>query len=517
MNYYMERRQNADRPEYPPPFDSIEVMLEQAFSCLQDNCYAEAAAIYEEVLKVETDNSQAGFNLGLIRRINGELPEAIACFKAVLECEPDNVEVLARLGDAYRDQGSWDQAAVVYQRALKQTPGDVDLNYSLGLVHYHRGEPAAAIGCYQKALELDRGHADAYYNLGVVHFEQGDYDRAADSYERALSVRPDDIDTHYNLAVTRSGQGDFAGAADHYRTALALDPDDAELHNGLGLVYRQLNELEKAEACYRRALALRPDYGAACTNLAVVLQTGDRIEQAIACYARAVELGHQAESADYMVAALSGADRDTAPRDYVRALFDSYAENFDHRLTRVLGYNSPTLLREMAGGLLMPGRNFLKAADLGCGTGLVGSCFRDIADHLIGVDLSAKMLDKAAAKDVYDELYCADILEFLAAGHRGFDLVVAADVLIYIGALEPFFAAVKKCLAPSGHLMLTVEKHEGEGERRLRASGRYAYASQYIERLACSHGLMVKSCREVDLRKEKDLWLRGCLFVLQNT
>ncbi|MCA1765985.1 MAG: tetratricopeptide repeat protein [Desulfobulbaceae bacterium] len=513
-SYYSER-QGVERSQYLPGPDSIEVMLEQAFACLEENCHAEAAAIYEEVLKVETDNIQAGFNLGLIRRMNGDLPEAISCFRTVLEQDPDNLEVLTRLGDAYRDQGWWEQAAATYRRALTREPRNVEVNFSLGLVNYHLGESAAAIRCYRKTVELDRFHADAYYNLGIVHFEQGDYDQAAQSYEQALDARPDDIDTHYNLAVTRSGQGDFAGAVVHYRDALELDPDDAELHNALGVIYRQLDELEKAEACYRRAITLRSDYGAAFTNLAVVLQAGDRIEEAIDCYAMAIELGHQPESAEYMIAALSGTDRDSAPRDYVRALFDSYADNFDHSLTRKLGYNSPALLREMAGGVLSPAKKFRKGVDLGCGTGLVGSCFRDITDHLIGVDLSAKMLDKAAAKDVYDELYCADILEFLADADTGFDLVVAADVLIYIGALEPFFAAVRKCLAPYGYILLTVEKHEGAGDRRLRASGRYAYASEYLERLADSHGLTVKACREVDLRKEKEQWLRGGLFVLQ--
>jgi predicted TPR repeat methyltransferase len=513
-NYYQER-QGGDRAQYVPAPDSIEIMLEHAFACLEENCYAEAAAIYEEVLKVETDNIHAGFNLGSIRRLNGELPEAISCFSMVLEQDPDNFEVLSRLAGAYRDQGRWDQAAATYRRALRREPGHADLHYNLGLVEYHRGESAAAVRSYRKTVELDHSHADAHYNLGVIHFEQGDYDQAVNSYERALTVRPDDIDTHYNLAVTLTRQGRFEAAADHYRKALELDPDDPCLHNSLGLIYKQLHELDKAEACCRRAVALRPDYGAAYTNLAVVLHTGDKIEQAIDCYAKAIELGHQPEAADYMLAALSGADRESAPRDYVRALFDSYADNFDHSLTRKLGYTSPTLLREMAAGLIEPGYKFRKAADLGCGTGLVGACFRDITDHLIGIDLSAKMLDKAAGKDLYDELHRGDILEFLADGDTGFDLVVAADVLIYIGALEPFFEAVKQCLAPHGYLMLTVEKHEGPGERCLRASGRYAYASEYIERLADSHGFAVKACREVDLRKEKDQWLRGCLFVLQ--
>jgi len=513
-NYFSER-QSGDQAEYVPASDSIEVMLEQAQACLEESCFGDAAVIYEEILKVETDNVQAGFNLGLIRQVNGELPEAISCFSKVLEQEPGNFQVLCRLADAYREQGWWDEAVTTYRQAVRQDPDQAEIHYRLGLVYYHKGEKSAAADSYRRALEIDQFHAEAYYNLGIIHFEQGDYDLAVDCYEQALTARPDDIDTHYNLAVTRTRQGDLEGALGHYLQALELDPKDPGLHNSLGLIYKQLNKLDKAEACYRRALSLKPDYGYAYTNLAVVLHIADKIESAIECYAKAIEFGHQPEAADYMLAALSGVDRDSAPRDYVRTLFDSYAENFDHSLTKLLGYNSPDLLREMAGELLEPGRHFPKMLDLGCGTGLVGNCFRDIADHMIGVDLSSGMLDKAVDKDVYDELHCADILEFLADGDTDFDLVVAADVLIYIGALESFFGAVKRSLNPGGFLLLTVEKHEGEGDRSLRPSGRYAYANGYIERLAFANGFTVKTCREVDLRMEKNEWLKGNLFVLQ--
>lgn len=46
----------------------------------------------------------------------------------------------------------------------------------------------------------------------------------------------------------------------------------------------------------------------------------------------------------------------------------------------------------------------LDILDLGCGTGLVGSWFRDYARKLVGVDISPTMLDMATKKGCYHEL-----------------------------------------------------------------------------------------------------------------
>ena len=63
--------------------------------------------------------------------------------------------------------------------------------------------------------------------------------------------------------------------------------------------------------------------------------------------------------------------------------------------------------------------------DLGCGTGLMGQYLRDNAAQLIGIDLSAAMLEEARNKQIYDALVEGDIVEYCrrlcapsCAGHR---------------------------------------------------------------------------------------------------
>ena len=61
------------------------------------------------------------------------------------------------------------------------------------------------------------------------------------------------------------------------------------------------------------------------------------------------------------------------------------------------------------------GTRFRSALDLGCGTGLCGPLVRPMVDRLTGVDLSARMIEKARSLGVYDRLEQGDIVEFLDA------------------------------------------------------------------------------------------------------
>ena len=103
--------------------------------------------------------------------------------------------------------------------------------------------------------------------------------------------------------------------------------------------------------------------------------------------------------------------------------------------------------------------------DLGCGTGLAGAAFRPRVDWLVGVDLSAGMIEQARRKGLYDRLHVADLLEFLTREARALalDLVIAADVFVYCADLAPIARAVGARARAGGLFAFTVETHDGGG------------------------------------------------------
>jgi predicted TPR repeat methyltransferase len=151
--------------------------------------------------------------------------------------------------------------------------------------------------------------------------------------------------------------------------------------------------------------------------------------------------------------------------------------------------------------------------DLGCGTGFVGEIFADIVNHKTGVDLSPKMIEVAAAKNIYDHFAVAAITDFLEKDTATYDLIIAADVFVYTGELEKIFSLLSDSLTESGRILFSTE-HLNSGNYQLQATGRYAHSTSYIQNLSRQNGLTVIAKECTRLRKEKGEWIEGFLYML---
>jgi predicted TPR repeat methyltransferase len=146
--------------------------------------------------------------------------------------------------------------------------------------------------------------------------------------------------------------------------------------------------------------------------------------------------------------------------------------------------------------------------DLGCGTGLAGVAFRPYVDRLVGMDISPGMIEQAKAKNVYDELAAADLLEFLhAESESKFDLVLAADVFVYCSDLAPIAAASARVMKHGALFAFTVETHGGSGAL-LQGTLRYAHAEDHVRAaIAAAHRKRVRDllvdtkCRAIKVFK----------------
>ncbi len=162
---------------------------------------------------------------------------------------------------------------------------------------------------------------------------------------------------------------------------------------------------------------------------------------------------------------------------------------------------------------------FASMLDLGCGTGLAGAGFRPFVDLLVGVDLSAAMIAQATAKGFYDRTVTSSVTDFLAGAavdRAKYDLVLAADVFVYVNDLEPIMAGIAQVLAPGGLLAFTVETHSGDGPKLL-PTLRSAYGAAYVRRVLGDAGLAVVHRAEVSVRTEKGVPVDGLVVIAQTS
>lgn len=290
-------------------------------------------------------------------------------------------------------------------------------------------------------------------------------------------------DRRYLWAEASLKDRDAQAAADLFRQALDIVPDWPPAWFGLGQALALAQDPDAADA-FRRCLALAPDD---------VLGAGVHL------------------------ARLEGRSQDM-PERYVAGLFDDYAARFDAHLTGALEYRGPAVVAEaLATQYARGGRTFRfhEALDLGCGTGLMAEALQGRGGAIDGVDLSAKMLSVAARRGLYRNLVEGEVVAHLAGLETGtrYDLILAADVLVYIGDLAPLFGQVKQRLAEPGLFAFTAQKREGDGFT-LGDDLRFAHSARYIAETAAAAGLEVSTLEPVSTRKDAGRAVPGLVVVL---
>ncbi len=444
----------------------------------------------------------------------GDLDAAESLYRDILAREPEQADALHLLGLVQYAKGDAAGGAALIRRAIASAPANAVYHFNLGNVCRDLGDPDAALRAYAAAIELQPGEADYHYNLAELLDAQGQGDAALDHYRRAVELEPDHAALRLDLGACLQGLGRLDEAAQQYRQALALEPGLAQAHNNLGGIHQARDELDAAADCYRAALAVDPELAEAHRNYAAVLEATGQREAALQHYQEALRLKPDYAEVAYKLAALRGdAAPETAPPEYIAGLFDQYADGFDEHLTGALGYRTPQRLRELFDELAGAATG-LRVLDLGCGTGLSGLAFRDRAAFLAGVDLSPRMLDQARARERYDELQCGDVMQALEAESAAWELVLAADVFVYLGDLTAVLAACGRALRPGGWLLFSVEQSDGK-DFVLGKSGRYAHSVEYLQRLADATGLSVRAVRATVLRQDFGEDVKGWLFALQ--
>lgn len=400
---------------------------------------------------------------------------------------------LLELGLAHHEAGRLDEAQAMYRCVLEQRPDHDEALHLLGVTEHQMGKHAAAIKLIRHAIELNSQVPLYHNNLGSAYQALRLFDEAGRSVASSIALKPDSANAHYNLGVIFDGRG----------------------------------EQEKAEASFRHAVSLQPDLAQAHFNLGILLRRNSRFLDAAHCFQRVVQLDVKNVNAQFLLAAMNGQQVERAPDRYIESVFDADAEKFDQHLLKDLHYDTPQRLLDLCIGLLRGARK-KDMLDLGCGTGLVGASFSPYARQLVGVDLSTKMLEKAQARQLYQRLEHAEMLTMMRSEQgASYDIVVAADVLIYSGKLEDVFAQSKRLLRNGGLFLFSVEALDAllpiesmrpEGtDFQLNVNGRFAHSAAYIHDLAFSSGFTINTMMCVPARLEAGSPVMAWLVLLESS
>lgn len=385
-----------------------------------------------------------------------------------------------------------------------------------GVEQFESRDFEAAAALFERALQLAPGRPSVLMNLGASCVQLGRFEQADACLRQALAADHTQADAWVAWGVTQMALGDWAQALICHEQAHALGAEGADFCLRWGQCLARAGRLLQAVQAFDQALAHDPNLAEAWSHRAHAQRDMGQMDAALAGYQRALQLGADPELHRFYLAALSP-DRAlvNAPVAYVEKLFDDYADDFESHLVGQLGYQGHSVLVQHLP--VESTARFDRVWDLGCGTGLCGPLIRPRAAQLVGVDLSSAMVAKSRALGVYDHLHAQDLVAFLEQTTEQADLVLAADVFIYVGQLEAVFDALSPRVRRGGWLAFTVEEADPGFQVQLHSSLRYAHALDYLQQLTALHGWQWAHVHRAPLRLDQAQPLMGAYVYLQKT
>lgn len=478
-----------------------------------------ARRLAREALALDSAEPVALNVLGGIAFADGSLDEAQARFEAALAADAGFARARFNLGLVALQRGAREAAEVMMARALA-SGGEADDWLLLGNLRHELGRADGAIAAWRCAAMADPACLPAWVNAGSALRAAGCFAEATGALERAVALAPGNAVVRNELGLALHGEGRVAAAAEQFRAAWSQPEPHAEAGINLADSLRMLGRPGEAREALAAVARLRPDDGRVHKALGLLALTAGARDEAAGHYRRAAALLPEDAEVAHLLAAAEGRAVDSAPAQYVSRLFDDFAPRFDLELTRDLDYRIPEELALLVRATLPPGTGALRVADLGCGTGLVGAALGALAGRLEGADLSPRMLAAAAARNLYARLECVDLVHFLNEGPGGrYDLVVCADVFIYVGRLESTFSAAWRALAPGGRLAFSLETAPArfDGQAQLQASGRFAHRPDAVRDLAREAGFATLVWRDTVVRRHNGQPVAGLVAVLERS
>ena len=412
---------------------------------------------------------------------NGRYEAAERAYRRVLRLTPDEPTALCNLTGVLYETARYDEALACANAVLSQDENNTTALLHKGNVLNALNDDDGALACYEAVEKIEKNNTAAIANQAYVYAKKGQTARAEKIYAALLKDEPDNVEWLSALASAQEQNGDALACAQTYFKILQIQPSTAWHITFGGAVYGL-----RAKGNEKEAARLTDAWLTAFPDNPIALHTLQTLAQ------------NDTES--------------RASEAYVRELFDTFADCFDSVLAD-LRYAAP---QYVADALKNRDGYFSAALDLGCGTGLCGKAMTDAGvrfQTLTGVDLSEKMMEKAAERGVYTHFENADIVAYLQTQKDAFDAIVSSDVFTYLGDLSALFAGAARALRTNGAFVFTVSANEENSQSfKLTPSGRYVHGAAYLEKSLKSEGFDVESVQNAVLRYEMGEAVNGYLI-----
>jgi Flp pilus assembly protein TadD len=217
MKKEMEERGDREVTIKDPLLDQIDLLkqgkvalLERATKAVNEGRFADAAASYREMIRIDPHDAIAYRYLGVALAKSGKPTEALESYQRALELDPNSAAVHDSMGVLLVRTGKQDAAIEQFRQACRLDPGLVTAHFQLANLLMRKGEDVEAAREYAQVVDLDprNGFARLMQAMALIH--SGEYAQAREVLEDASQALPSDPDIANTLARLLAAAPDAA-------------------------------------------------------------------------------------------------------------------------------------------------------------------------------------------------------------------------------------------------------------------------------------------------------------------
>lgn len=234
--------------------------LAEAAELHRSGQYAEAEAIYREILRSDPENVTAIRLLAMVAMKLEQYRDAVVLLKQALELAPDYAAARLDLGTAQLELNRFQDAVGTMQAVLRAEPRNFAARIGLAnaLARGHRTEQA--VGAYEQAIECRPELAAGYLGLGNVLRTLGEYERSVAAYRSGIAKKPEAAEIYWslsNLKTFRFGEDEVAAMQELIAQDGLDQTDEVHLSFALGKAFEDAGDYPAAFAHYDHGNQLR--------------------------------------------------------------------------------------------------------------------------------------------------------------------------------------------------------------------------------------------------------------------
>ena len=248
-------QKSAEVPDGRPDRAKAQQLFNRGNKFFEQGAHAEAAALYEEAVELDSSFAEALSNLGSALSHLGRYEEAERCYREAIALSPNFSDPHANLGVLLRQKSYLSDSEAFLRRALKLKPTDLDARTNLGLTLVFLGRLRDARAYFAKVLKTTPRSVLALYGMGQIAALEGQFEEAETTFRRVIEIDPKMSNAWASLPLIRKmtkADSDWLKGAEEIATSRIHPMEEANLRFAMGKYCDDVNDFADAFKNFKR-------------------------------------------------------------------------------------------------------------------------------------------------------------------------------------------------------------------------------------------------------------------------